>query len=284
MQKSKLVKYLNLRAEQLGIDLHGARLFIGTTDTGNIAEHAVREFLVSLLPAKYSVGVGEVINAEGDEGIIPDRTEQSQQKDVVIYDQYLNTILGWGSSNTSLFPVESVYGVLEVKTSISSKAALNKAMEQALEVKKLCTGITPPFTGVFVFESRVNEDTLFDSLASRDPKERVDFVIILKSKSHPGSSCYFTHWNYGSTTNGGGPVHFVSTCETCNERDSKQSPPMDNLLTLACTEDSLLWFYLFLLEQLDNIELMKPNLSDYVDGETRETLGHCRDESENGWR
>lgn len=280
VQKSKLVEYLNLRAEQLKTDLRGARLFIGTTDTGNVAEHAVREFLVSLLPTKYSVGVGEVINAEG---IIPGRTDQSQQKDVVIYDQYLNTILGWGSSNTSLFPVESVYGVLEVKTSINSKAALNKAMEQALEVKKLCTGIASPFTGVFVFESQVNEDTLFDSLASRDPKERVDFVIILKSKSHPDSSCYLTHWNYGSTTNGGGPVRFVNACETSDERDSKQSPPMDNLLTLACTEDSLLWFYLFLVEQLDSIELIKPNLSEYVDGETRETLGHCRDESENGW-
>ena len=280
VQKSKLVEYLNLRAEQLRTDLRWARLFIGTTDTGNVTEHAVREFLVSLLPAKYSVGVGEVINAEG---IKPDRTDQSQQKDVVIYDQYLNTILGWDSSNTSLFPVESVYGVLEVKTSISRKAALNKAMEQAMEVKKLCTRRTPPFTGVFVFESQVNEDTLFDSLASRDPKERVDFVIILKSKNHPNSSCYLTHWNYGSTMNGG-PVRFVSAHETSKERDSKQSPPMDNLLTLACTEDSLLWFYLFLLEQLDSKELTKPNLLEYVDGETRETLGHCRDESENGWR
>jgi hypothetical protein len=110
VQKSKLVQYLNLRAEQLKTDLRGARLFIGTTDTGNIAEHAVREFLISLVPAKYSVGVGEVINAEGT---IPNRTDQSQQKDVVIYDQYINTILGWGSSNTSLFPVESVYGILE---------------------------------------------------------------------------------------------------------------------------------------------------------------------------
>ena len=253
-------------------------MFIGTTDTGNVAEHAVREFLVSLLPAKYSVGVGEVINAEGS---TPDRTDQSQQKDMVIYDQYINTILGWG--NTSLFPVESVYGVLEVKTSINNKAALDRAMEQALEVKKLCARRPPPFTGVFVFESTVNEDTLFDLASTKDPKERVDFVIILKSKSHPDSSCYLTHWDYGSTTNGGA-VRFVSAAETSDERDRKPSPPMDNLLTLACTEDSLLWLYLFLLEQLDSMELTKPNLGEYLDGETRATLGHCRDKSEGGWR
>jgi hypothetical protein len=262
-------------------DLRGARLFIGTTDTGNIAEHAVREFLVSLLPAKYSVGVGEVINAEGT---ILDRIDQSQQKDVIIYDQYINTILGWGSSKTSLFPVESVYGVLEVKTSISSQAALDKAVEQAVEVKKLCNRSSPPFVGVFVFESQINEDTLFESLASKEPKERADFVMILKSNSHPDSSCYLTHWNYGASMNGGVPVRFVSAAETSAERDSKSSPPMSNLLTLACTKDALLWFYLFLLEQLDDIKLTKPNLLDYVDGETRETLGHCRDESEYGWR
>jgi hypothetical protein len=107
--------------------------------------------------------------------------------------------------------------------------------------------------------------------------------MILKSKSRPDSSCYLTHWDYGATTNGG-PVRFVSAGETVTERTSKSSPPMDNLLTLACTKDSLLWFYLFLIEQLDSIELAKPNLLDYVDGETRETLGHCRDESEIGWR
>jgi len=279
VQKSKLVEYLNLRAEQLRTDLRGARLFLGTTDTGNIAEHAVREFLVSLLPAKYSVGVGEVINAE-----VPDRIDQSQQKDVVIYDQYINTILGWGSSNTSLFPVESVYGVLEVKTSISNQATFNKAVKQAIEVKKLCNHSSRPFTGVFIFDSQVKEDTLFNNLASKEPKERTDFVLILKPKSHPDSSCYLTHWNYRETMNDGGPVRFVSAAETSDERERKSSPPIDKLLTLACTEDALLWFYLFLLEQLDNIELPKPNLLEYVDGETRETLGHCRDESENGWR
>jgi len=196
-QKARLVEYLNLRAEQLSTHLAGARLFVGTTDIGSVTEHAVRDFLASLLPARYSIGVGEVIGADGTR---PDRFEQSQQKDLVIYDKYINTILSWDNSGLSLFPLESVYGVVEVKTAVRSADDLNRAVRQALEAKRLCLNrcTHSPITAVFAFESQVSGQLLFDTLAAREPGERPDFVIILRSHSDPENGCYLVHWDYSS--------------------------------------------------------------------------------------
>ncbi|MFC2037952.1 hypothetical protein ACFLYD_08355, partial [Chloroflexota bacterium] len=79
----------------------------------------------------------------------------------------------------SLFPVESIYGILEVKTSIAKKEDLLKAVDQALEAKKLVQSHRnpeqkSPFTGVFAFESKVKGDVMLDALDARAPTERAD--------------------------------------------------------------------------------------------------------------
>lgn len=272
---SKLTSYLDLQAQKLQVDVQAARLFVGSTDIGNVAENAVRRFLQSNLPARYSVGVGEAIAPNGQS---PQRIEQTQQKDVLIYDPYGCAILDWDESGVSLFPVESIYGVIEVKTSISSTSSFLKAVDQTLEVKKLCQayrnpGQTAPFTGVFVFESRVDGDTLFDVLKNRAPGERADFVFILKPKStdvsNQENSFYFVHWHYYSR--GGGAIDFVSADQTAHERVNSPADA-DKLLTFCETERALLWFYLFLTEQLDSMQLMRPNLWQYANA-SKERLG-----------
>lgn len=272
---SKLTNYLDLHGQKLRVDLQAARLFVGTTDIGNVAENAVRRFLQSNLPARYSVGVGEAIAPNGQS---PRRVEQTQQKDVLIYDPYGCAILGWDESGVSLFPVESIYGVIEVKTSISSTDGLLKAVDQTLEVKKLCRdhrnpGQVSPFTGVFAFESEVKGDTLFDALKSRLPSERADFVFILNPKptdvSNQNNSFYLAHWHYYSR--GGGPIDFVSADQTARER-SDSPDNADKFLTFCETEKALLWFYLFLTEQLDSMQLTRPNLWKYANA-SRQRLG-----------
>jgi hypothetical protein len=91
----KIVQYLDLQAQKLRIALQAARLFVGTTDIGNVAENAFRQFLDDVLPAKYSVGVGEAIAPDGTQ---PKRIDgQTQQKDVIIHDPYGSAIFGWGN-------------------------------------------------------------------------------------------------------------------------------------------------------------------------------------------
>lgn len=85
IRTSVLTSYLALQAQKLRIDLRAARLFVGTTDIGNVAENAARQFLCSILPERYSIGVGEAIAPDGS---LPRRLGQTQQKDVLIYDPY----------------------------------------------------------------------------------------------------------------------------------------------------------------------------------------------------
>lgn len=274
---SKLVSYLDLQARKLRVDLQAARLFVGTTDVGSVAENAVRRFLQSTLPARYSVGVGEVIGPKGQSA---QRVDQTQQKDVLVYDPYGCAAFGWDESAVSLFPVESIYAVIEVKTSIRSTEGLLKAIDQTLEVKRLCQAYRnpqqeSPFTGVFALESRVQGDSLFGTLKGRPPDERADFVLVLNPKptdvSGQDNSFYFAHWHYHSR--GGGPVDFVSADEAGEERsDSPNSA--HRFLTFCETERALLWFYLFLFEQLDRMRLIRPNLWHYANA----------DQQRLGWR
>jgi len=272
---SKLNSYLDLHAHKLRIDLQAARLFIGSTDTGNIAENAFRRFLQSNLPTRYSVSVGEVIASNGES---PRRTEQTQQKDVLIYDPYGCAAFGWDDNDINLLPVESIYGVIEVKTRVSSVDSFLKAVDQTLEVKRLC--ITnrdqkplPPFAGVFIFDSDVNGDTLFQALKNRPPEDRADFVLILNPKStdlsRQENSFYFAHWHYHSR--GSGAIDFVSASETAKGQLDDQTA-QDKFLTFCEAEKALLWFYLFLIDQLSNMHLTSPNLWQYANA-TRENLG-----------
>jgi hypothetical protein len=272
---SRLANYLDLQAQRLRVDLQAARLFVGTTDVGNVAENAVRRFLQSNLPARYSVGVGEAIAPHGQS---PRRTEQTQQKDVLIYDAYGCAVFGWNECGASLFPVESVYGVIEVKTSISSTNSLLKAVEQTTEVKKLCrAGRDPqqvsPFTGVFAFESEVEGDTLFDALKRRAPAERADFVLVLNPKrsdvSNQNTSFYFAHWRYHAKD--GGPIDFVSADQAAPDL-SDSAANADTFLTFGDTDKALLWFYLFLTAQLNGMQLKRPDLWEYAKG-SKERLG-----------
>src|SRR4051794_34848297 len=75
-------------------------------EKGRIVESVVKTALRSILPGRFSIGTGFVINSDG---------QSSSQLDLVIYDGHFNSpiVLEGG---TGLFPVECVYGHVEVKS------------------------------------------------------------------------------------------------------------------------------------------------------------------------
>lgn len=255
-QRSAIVRHLELQARKLRLDAEAARQYLSNTDIGNVGEHMVRQFLASVLPARYAVGVGEAITFNGK---MPRRLGQSEQKDVLIYDQLSSTVLGWGDSGVNLVPVESIYGVIEVKLS-ADKAKCLKAVDQALEVKKLCQESRDsrnseqrlPFTGVFVYDSAVGGETLFEALKSRPMDERVDCVLILNPKD--SSSCnskrsyYFAHLHYYTPERGSGPIDFVSVEDVPQDRERRR-------LTFGADEYGLMWFCLLLIRHLEAMQL-----------------------------
>lgn len=270
-----LRQYLELRSKQLRLDLEAAALFVGKTEIGSVVEDAIRRFLKASLPARFSVGIGEVISSQGQ------TASHSQSKDVIIYDSTYSPIFGWGDTGFHLFPVESVYAIIEVKKMVDT-AELLKGIRQATEARSLVDrGGARPFTSVVAFTSKTNTETLARNIEKLPPKERVDFVLILNRESRRETedtgkntleSDYIAHWYYHSPGLGGGSIDFV-TCHQAHleekkiasaQRSSEQEPERHIYLTWGQSEHALMWFYLFLLSNIGAMEARVPNLWHYT--------------------
>jgi len=95
-------------------------------ESGRAREKIITNFLKRILPSKYKVDTGFVIDAVG--GI-------SKQIDVVIYRDSYHSVLEIGE--IKYFMVESVVAVIEVKATIKDKATLNQALQNIKSVKTL---------------------------------------------------------------------------------------------------------------------------------------------------
>ena len=84
-------------------------------EKGRIVESVVKSALRAILPERFSIGTGFAITASG---------RSSSQLDLVIYDGFSNSpiILEGG---TGLFPIECIYGFVEVKSVLDSAAIDN---------------------------------------------------------------------------------------------------------------------------------------------------------------
>lgn len=94
-------------------------------DKGENREHILREFLATHLPKKYGVAKGEIVTKEG---------QHSHSADIVIYDAANCPVLY--SEKTAIIPIEGVFGVIEVKSSLS-KAEFIGAARQIEAFKKM---------------------------------------------------------------------------------------------------------------------------------------------------
>lgn len=95
-------------------------------ESGRAREKIIINFLQKIIPCKYKIGTGFVIDAVG--GI-------SKQIDVVIYRDSYHSVLEIGE--VKYFMVESVVAVIEVKATIKNKTTLYQALENIKSVKIL---------------------------------------------------------------------------------------------------------------------------------------------------
>ena len=83
-------------------------------DRGQNRESDLREFLRTHLPSRYGVTKGEVVTKDGG---------HSHSADVVIYDAMNCPVLY--SGKTAVLPVEGVYGIIEVKSTLSKSTSFS---------------------------------------------------------------------------------------------------------------------------------------------------------------
>ncbi len=98
-------------------------------EKGGIRERRVADFLVTILPKRFGIGSGHIVNSQG---------EMSSQLDIVIYDAIEGIKLSI-DDYYSLFPLESVCGVIEVKSTLTGgvNGSISQCVEAATKLKLL---------------------------------------------------------------------------------------------------------------------------------------------------
>ena len=96
----------------------------GIKGEGN--EAALRELLRRFIPKKYGVGTGVIIDKEGN---------CSQQCDIIVYDTFHYPSL-LSLTAVHLFPVDIVYAIIQVKTTLT-KVRSEEALDNIASVRKL---------------------------------------------------------------------------------------------------------------------------------------------------
>jgi hypothetical protein len=106
---------------------------------GTVRENALRKFLEVRLPARYALGAGEIV------GRVRDST--SRQCDLIVYDQQNGVTLLY-DEDIQVFPIDCVYGIVEVKSALS-KAEFLDALEKVKVLKAMAPGgiVSRPFAG-----------------------------------------------------------------------------------------------------------------------------------------
>ena len=99
---------------------------------GTVRENVLRAFLEEgRLPERYGIGSGEIVSRV---------RETSHQSDLIIYDR-LNGVTLLYDEKTQVYPIDCVYGIVEVKSALS-KTELLDSLEKIRTFKSMFTGGT----------------------------------------------------------------------------------------------------------------------------------------------
>jgi hypothetical protein len=158
---------------------------------GTVREHFLCDFLRERLPQRYGIGSGEIVART--------RNTSSRQCDVIVYDK-LNGVVLYSSDNVQVYPVDCVYGIIEVKSALS-KAELLDALEKIRVLKEMAPrGLAQatgpgfisayhrpqPFGMVFAYGLAANSlDSLLENLkeweAQNPPTVWPNYICVLET-------------------------------------------------------------------------------------------------------
>lgn len=150
---------------------------------GTFREDSLKKYLREIVPNKYSIGTGIVVDAN---------EKQSRQQDFLLYDAFSSPSFLKGETDV-VIPVESVYGTIEIKSTLT-KESLLQSIENARSVKTLymnllksnafqLTGTNYIYSSIFAYTTDTSLETItenFRTATSDIPlDERVSTICIL---------------------------------------------------------------------------------------------------------
>jgi len=173
---SPLADYSGLIKKRLRDQERVARKLIAHSgEKGRAVEAAISTVLRGILPAKFELGTGFIINSKG--GISP-------QLDIVIYDRFNNAPIEM-EGGVGIFPVECVYGFVEVKTTLRARDVVDfaKAVSQIRKLAKAKEYATLVSNEVLESEHRT-AGTIVSAVAKRSELAPRSYLFAHKVYTH----------------------------------------------------------------------------------------------------
>lgn len=189
MEVSKLFESIS---KKMSLDFEMSADFKQHGNRGSYREDSLKEFLCKgKLPSNFGIVSGEIISQY---------SQSSKQIDLILYDKS-KSIMFESSESTKVFPIESVLGMIEVKSKLS-KAKLIEGLENIKSLKELHSPQiininygdrvrigyynTPPFGMIFAFNLSKNSlDSLRKNLAEwcekNPPEVWPNLICVLNS-------------------------------------------------------------------------------------------------------
>jgi len=245
-------------------------------DKGENREEILREFLAKHLPKRYGVAKGEIITRDGT---------HSHSADIIIYDADNAPVLH--SGRTAVIPIESVYGILEVKSTLSKSELLDttKKIEQfkqlaprdlsVIQTREYVTVHRPsrPFGIVVGFQLGDNSLTSLRSNWDEENKRIHDVNYFANVVAVLGVG--LLHFEVINLTAGTKELlldtdQFVTLLLTAQKRAEKKEPSDEILLRVvenAAADRTFGRLFIFLLIMLARLRLSVPDLGRYYDPE-----------------
>lgn len=233
-------------AKKLKIDFDGITKQIEHNGVkGSAREDLLKDYLKKLLPQKYSISSGIIID---------NNQTQSKQQDFIIHDAF-NCPSFFKTDSNSILPIESVYATIEIKSTLDYPA-LEQSVKNIESVRKLnklpnrniignLYDNVYPLGFVFAYSSNYSleqiQKKLFELNKSIEGKHQISIICILDKG-------LIFNVQKNNVTN----VTLIPSNETLLARSDSN------------IENTLYSFYLFLLEYLDNVHIQVPSLIEYA--------------------
>ncbi|MEV4237051.1 DUF6602 domain-containing protein [Nocardia sp. NPDC049737] len=158
-----------LRRLQAEVDSFN-RLIAHQGEKGRENELALARILERLVPARYGIGSGLLIDSQGG---------YSKQIDIVVYDQADQPAL-MAQTTQVLFPVEFVHLCIEVKTTVDGDE-IGDAIEKRNSVNKLASRGGHPAFAFVGYNSSCHPPTIAQHLRAPSSNDRIDIACVLQS-------------------------------------------------------------------------------------------------------
>lgn len=243
-------------------------------DRGENREEVLRGFLAEHLPQRFGVTKGEVMTRGGG---------HSHSADIIIYDADSGPLLY--ADKTTILPIESVYGIIEVKSRLSKAEFINASKKIAafkqlaprdlsvIETREYMTVHRPsrPFGMTFAFDLADNSlDSLLTNWDERnhevhDVNYFENLVVVLGAG--------FLVFEMVDLAAGNKHVlldtdEFVDYILTEQKRERNQEPPTERLVRRIVErrgKETFGRFFVYLLIALERMRLGVADLARYLD-------------------